>query len=648
MCGICGELSWAAGDVEDATLLAMRDSMIHRGPDGAGLWLSSDRRAGLGHRRLAIIDLSDAGAQPMANEDDRLQLCFNGEIYNHADLRAELEARGHRFRSHTDCEVVLHGYEEWGEAVLERLDGMFAFVIHDGHDGSLFGARDRIGIKPFYYRHGDGRFLFASEIKALLEHPAVSAELDPTALLHYLTFIAVPPPRTMFRGIRKLAAGQKFRLTAAGELSIEDWWSPAGPPGAGRRSEDIHTRPEAAIPHIRDTLRGAIRKRMMADVPFGVFLSGGVDSSLNVALMSEIHSEPVRTYSVAPKDAPELDELKWARQVAERYGTNHHEVLIDEQDMLDYLPRMIHHQDEPIGDCVCVPLHYVARLLKDDGTTVVQVGEGSDEQLAGYWWFQNHHAFERRWWRGPLPGFVKSLGSRLALKLSDRIRLDPIEVTLMRRLAAGQEPFWGGAIAFQHRDLAAIRGPALQPDVLGETEEAADVVAREMAVFHSRRGRGPLIEMMEFHELRQRLPELLLMRVDKMTMGNSVEARVPFLDQALVEYTMNLSPDLKIRGGEGKWILKKAAEGLLPEEIIWRRKQGFGAPTTRWFRGRLGEMMMARLEGGLAQTGMLNVERIRTMLDDHRAERADHGFHLWVLLNVLLWFDHFVAGEAIS
>src|SRR3954465_12123432 len=396
MCGICGVWEYGAtrGNVGRELLVSMRDVMTHRGPDDAGELVFDDARGGFGFRRLSIIDLSEAGHQPMRGCSERVWLVFNGEIYNHASLREELEQRGHVYRSRTDSETILHLYEERGLDFVNELEGDYAIAIWGGGRAQLLLVRDRAGVKPLYFYHENGRFIFASEIKAILQHPAVTPEINEEALYHYLTFVTTPAPLTLFRNIQKIPAGHLLTIDRGGELRMHQYWDALPPaPAANQLSEAEH---EA---NILKLLRESIKKRMMADVPFGVFLSGGVDSSANVALMSELMSQPVRTFTVGFHDCEELNELEAARDLSKRFGTDHHEVLIGRQEMQRFLPELVFHQDEPIADPVCVPLYYVSKLARETGTIVVQVGEGSDELFSGYDKYVKYLRLYERFWR---------------------------------------------------------------------------------------------------------------------------------------------------------------------------------------------------------------------------------------------------------
>jgi asparagine synthase (glutamine-hydrolysing) len=646
MCGICGIFSFSDSfDGSERTVGAMCDAMAHRGPDDRGVrsWSTGRGRATLGHRRLAIIDTSPAGHNPMGNEDGSIWITFNGEIYNHAELREELEAKGHRYRSHADTETIIHLYEEEGPRCVERLHGMFAIAIWDGTRQELFLARDRLGVKPLYYAQLPGGFVFGSEIKALLQHPAITPELDEQAFYHYLTFVCAPAPLTMFAGVRKLAPAERMTVRADGGTQWETYWTPMSP----RAAAEVQAMDERELQErLLELLRESIRKRMMADVPFGVFLSGGVDSSTNVALMSELMSDPVRTFSVAYKEHEQYNELEYAREISRLYGTDHHEVVIGEADLLAFLPQMIFHQDEPIADSVCVPLHYVSRLARDSGTIVVQVGEGSDELFHGYESYVDAARFQRRFWEPlqHLPGPLRRAAGGAVIEWVRRTGRGEGRALQVAETAAGRLAFWGGAICYRgelKRGLLAANGT--QPDSYDIVRGFWDAAERE-------RPGADLLQKMTYLELKQRLAELLLMRVDKMTMATSVEARVPFLDHELVEFALALPPRMKVRGTTGKWILKKAVAGtLLPEHIVYRRKQGFGAPVAEWFRGTLGYTVERQIrDSGLAERGLIDYAVVDRMWTEHRGGRVNLAFQLWTLYNVSAWYDHWVVGHDLA
>jgi asparagine synthase (glutamine-hydrolysing) len=405
VCGICGIFNYADTNFElTAELIAhMRDAMIHRGPDDAGIYVSPDKKLGLGHRRLSIIDLSAMGRQPMCNEDSSVWITYNGEIYNHQKLRKELEAKGHSYKSHTDTETILHLYEEKGRDCVLNLEGMFAFAIWDSKKKRMLFARDRIGKKPLYYVIHDGQLIFASEIKAILKHPQIKADIDTTALYHYLTLYVTPAPMTLFKGINKLPPGYIMVCDKDGNIKQEQYWDAIVPEQKEEYPEEYY------IENIRNLLSESIEKRMMSDVPFGVFLSGGIDSSTNVALMARLMNRPVDTFSVGFKDRPDYNEFDYARQVAAEFKTNHHEVIIDYHDLMDYIPNLVYHQDEPLADWVCVPLYYVSKLARDNGTIVIQIGEGSDEIFFGYDGYMTYLNIYNNYWKPymKMPGALR-------------------------------------------------------------------------------------------------------------------------------------------------------------------------------------------------------------------------------------------------
>ena len=657
MCGITGILDGLRGDRISAAMIdTMRDTMVHRGPDGRGTWLSEDGRVGFGHRRLSIIDLSAAGRQPMCNEDGNIWLTYNGEIYNHLALRKELLAAGHVYRSQTDTETLIHAYEEWGLGCLHRIEGMFAFALWDGRSRQLFLVRDRIGIKPLYYTAQAGQVIFGSEIKAILAHPDVPREVSYPAVYHYLTFLTPPAPLTMFDGIYKVPAGCYLEVSQTGQLQANEYWDLADVP----QDEASTTDEGACVDHIRDLLRHSIGKRMMSDVPYGVFLSGGIDSSLNVALMSELTARPVRTFTVGFQTHEQFNELDYARRVAQRFQTDHHEVLIGESDAMDYLPQMVQDQDEPIADWVCIPLHFVSQLARQSGTIVVQVGEGSDEQFCGYPGYMRYlRGSYRRVWqathgRAPI-AFSAAAGFRLLAAVADpRFRQF---AELADRARHGKELFWGGAICYWPHLKERVLGKGPPGTTAGPASfkpEAFDTLDSERVVEHyydrlrQRRPQAELVERMAYQEFKLRLPELLLMRVDKITMGTSVEARVPFLDHELVSFTRDIPQAVKVRKGITKHILKKACDGILPDDIIYRKKMGFAAPVSDWMLGEFGHHVEEEfMTSSLHDHGWFDLGFVSWMFAQHRQRRQDWSLHLWLLYNLSSWYDHWIGSRAV-
>ena len=640
MCGICGIWEYPATDgrIDLSLVESMRDEMRHRGPDDEGAAIFDDGRLGLGFRRLSIIDLSPAGNQPMRGcLAGQVWIVFNGEIYNHAELRQGLEQRGHKYASRTDTETILHLYEERGLDFVNDIEGDFGIALWDAEREQLVLARDRIGVKPLYFYHRDGRFIFASEIKAILKHPAVTREIDEESLYHYLTFLTTPAPRTMFLNIQKLPAGHMLVVRRDGSSELKQYWDALPSVTPDNRSEAEHQE------EILRLLRDSIRKRMMSDVPFGVFLSGGVDSSANVALMSELMSQPVRTYTVGFEDSEELNELESARSVAKRFGTDHHEVIIGQQDMQKFLPDLIFHQDEPLADPVCVPLYYVSKLARDSGTVVVQVGEGADEIFAGYDWFRKYVRINELFWQQAekLPLALRHSLSAMAKPLMEASFNKRTAIELGRRFGAGESLFWGGAIVFDED----FKRRLLSSDLTARLDGLSSYDAVKDHIEHVARVRpdSDFAARMSYLELKLRLPELLLMRVDKITMATSVEARVPFLDHHLVEYAMSLPVDLKIKGTSGKHILKRALEKVLPADLLYRPKRGFGAPIREWFRGSSGETLSGLImNSSIRRRGLFDYDFVARLIDEHKRGARDWSFHLWALLNVSLWYDRWI------
>jgi asparagine synthase (glutamine-hydrolysing) len=513
---------------------------------------------------------------------------------------------------------------------------MFAFGIWDESRSRLFLARDRMGIKPLYYTWGNGKFLFASEIKALLRHPDVEADIDPQALYHYLTFLTTPAPLTLFRGIHKLPPGHRAIVDADGHMTIEQWWDAIVPDNPQLTEGDC-------VDEIRSLLRDSVKLRMMSDVPFGVFLSGGVDSSTNVALMSELMDRPVDTFTVGFRRNAEFNELDHARRVAKEFKTNHHEVLIDEADLIELLPKLVHFQDEPIGDPVCVPLYYVAQLARESGTIVLQVGEGADELFCGYGSYMQFLRAYGREWRllKAVPRPLLSLASGPVSAFLSRTGRGHY-LDFFKRAVDGGELFMGGAIAYYESEKVGL----VSPDLLGSSTSSAEIVKELYAKIDSAKT-PDFLQRMTYLDLKLRLPELLLMRVDKMTMANSIEARVPFLDHRIVELASSLPSGLKTQGGVPKYILKKAVEGIIPTDIIQRRKMGFGVPVSAWLREDLGAVFDKVCEQtGLRDRGLLDFDAIDRMVAAHRAGSEGHAFQLWILLNLFVWYDHWIGDGA--
>jgi asparagine synthase (glutamine-hydrolysing) len=648
MCGICGiyEYGRASGGVTVDLVASMRDTMVHRGPDDAGTWMSQDRRVGLGHRRLSIVDLSAAGHNPMTNETSDVWIVFNGEIYNHEKLRTWLVERGHVYRSRTDTETLVHLYEEVGDDLVDHLEGMFAFAIWDARRRRLLLARDRLGVKPLYYSMGGGRLLFGSEIKALLEHPEVSRDIDEESLYHYLTFLTTPAPRTLFAGISKLPPGHLLTCEEDGTVEVRRYWD------AIVENPDPPLSEAETIDRVRTLLAEAVEKRTMADVPFGVFLSGGVDSSATLAFLARTSNHPVRTFTVGFEGAPRYNELEHARRIARQYKADYHEVIIGPEDAVEFLPEMIYHQDEPIADPVCVSLYYVSKLARETGTIVVQAGEGADEIFSGYTSYATYlRAYEQVWRHAErLPGSLRRGAARLADSklgkgLIDRLpkgrKLAP---ELARRLGAGEPLFWSATEIYDETQKGRLLSPSYRARVKGLS--SFDAVRPHLDHLLEEKPSADFLERMIYCELKLRLAELLLMRVDKITMATSVETRVPFLDHKLVEFAMTIPRSMKVRDGENKWVLKKALEGIVPDDILYRPKQGFALPINEWcIQGMAPFVERTLFSSPLRKRELFDYDVVREIWDAHQSGRVDYSFNIWSLLNLSLWYEHWIEGR---
>lgn len=663
MCGIVGVFQPLDGPrPQDDVVARMRDRMAHRGPDGTGLWTSPDRRVVLGHRRLSIIDLSTAANQPMTNRAGTVGLVFNGEIYNHADVRRELEALGKYewVTDHSDTEVLLHAYEEWGLDCVKRFYGMFAVAVYDAREPGrpvFHMIRDRVGIKPLYFaKTRSGQWVFGSEIRALLAHPEMTAEMDPVAFWHYLTFIVTPAPLTLFKGIFKMPAGYTITIDHTGRATSRQWWDCKPDRDTLYSEKDLS---EAdAVTELTRLLKQSIARRMVSDVPFGVLLSGGVDSSLNVALMSELMDRPVTTFTVGYEGQEDYNEFQYARRIASRYKTDHHETLINGREAQDFLPLLVRLQDEPIADNVCIPLYFLAKLVKERKTTVVQVGEGADEHFLGYWWCEHYRQKEESVYQPARRGaswFQKLLARGKAATPG----LSGEDLEIQRRAERGQELFWGGAVCWwgEMRDRltpssAPFRGTIDCPveGLLPAGHQSLDshaVVREYLAPLDGRLADPEVLQKIPYMEMKLRLPEHLLMRVDKLTMAHSIEARVPFLDHDVVDFATRLPASYKLQNGVGKSLLKKAAAPYLDEDMLYRRKQGFGAPMEAWFsEGDFGPRCLAAFERSeLSKQGFFDNNYFTDMLKNQIAGRGGYSFYLWTVLNAVLWHESWIMGR---
>jgi len=619
MCGIAGIYHVTTPKpVDPARVEKMCDAMVHRGPDGAGVWIAPG--VGLGHRRLSIIDVAGS-PQPMVSADGRTVLVFNGEIYNFRELRAELKAFGAEFRTDGDSEVILAAWQRWGPECLPRLSGMFAFAIYDLNARSLFLARDRLGVKPLHYAVlSDGSLAFASELKGLLAHPLLRREADPLAVEDYMAWGYVPDHRCLIAGVRKLPAGHSLLLRHGQSLpEPRRWWDIS----FGERHRGKIADLEAELVHL---LRGAVASRMVADVPLGAFLSGGVDSSSVVALMAEASSAPVRTCSIG-FDVAGLDESSYAEQIARRFGTDHRSRVVstDDFDHVDTLAAMF---DEPFADASALPTWRVCQLARES-VTVALSGDGADEALAGY----RRHVFQRGEdrVRSLVPGGLRAsmFGTLGALypKADWAPRPFRAKSTLLS-LAASSEEGYAQALAVVPQDKRlALYGAELRAQIGGYRAEQPFIETMRRAEARSGLDRAQYADLVFW------LPGDILTKVDRTSMAVSLEAREPLLDHKLLEFAAKLPESLRVRGGQGKWLMKRAMRRYLPDDILYRPKQGFVTPIAQWFRGPLaGAARGIGASTALARTGWFDTARVASLAENHIAGRADNARVLWQLL----------------
>jgi asparagine synthase (glutamine-hydrolysing) len=632
MCGIAGIVA-ADGLHRDerGRVGAMRDILTHRGPDEAGV--HDDGQAALAHRRLSIVDLA-GGHQPLANEDDTIWVSYNGEIYNHQGTRRELEAAGHRYRTRSDTETIVHAYEQWGDDCVHRFRGMFAFAIWDSPKRRLLLVRDRLGIKPLYWCYSRGRLVFASEIKSILESGLVQAEANEAVIAEVLSTRYTSDEQTLFKGIYRLLPGHRL-VFEKGQIDIQQYWDvPTGSATTAMAAAD-------AVERFRSLLEESVRLRLMADVPLGVFLSGGIDSSAIASIMAGLIDRPLQTFSVAFKDRA-FSELEYSRTVAHAIGADVHEVIVDEQDFFDALPRLVWHEDEPIAHPSSVPLYFVSRLARDH-VKVVLTGEGSDELLAGYGKYPraliNWHA-----------------GRHYAAVVPDAMQIWVRERVIPRLPAAARRYAGRSFLGMPHSQQAVFFDTfAGIPASRLETLIDSGTLAKSRAPYETsetwldRPARGtPLLSRVLYADLKTYLVELL-MKQDQMSMAASIESRVPFLDHHLVEFAATLPPRMKLRGFKTKWVLREATRRYLPREILTRPKMGFPVPFGGWMAG--GWHHVARdvlLDRRTRERGVLAPSAVDRLITDHVAGRTNGGDTLWGLLNLELWYRTFIDGDGIQ
>lgn len=630
MCGICGKLDCSGGGIDREVLERMTGALSHRGPDDGGVFISPS--IGLGHRRLSIIDPSSAGHQPMSNEDDSLWIVFNGEIYDYREHRKRLLSEGHTLKSRTDCETILHLYEDGGMDCLHLLNGMFAFALWDASRQQLFLVRDRLGIKPLHYYWDGRRLIFASEIKAILHDPEVHKEIDREALELYLTLNYIPAPRTIFKHIRKLEPGHYILADKRGITDRSYWDIPGNPSSMPDTSLEEKKR------HLYTLLEDAVKRRLIADVPLGAFLSGGIDSSILVALMAKNSRLPVKTFSIGYKDLPLFDETGYAREVASLYHTDHHEFKLSHHDLLDAFPSILEMLDEPFADSSAVPTFIVSRETRNK-VTVALSGDGGDELFAGYRMYQGEY------WSRFYNRIPSSLRDRLIAPLAGRLpdardRTGLEMVRRMKKFVKGMghsfaDRFYGWREIFPlSTRRALLKEPAPENIYLDQV--------RRMVETERRRFPGDDINLMLFLDVKGLLPGDMLTKVDRMSMAHALEVRVPMLDHTVVEYLFQLKGDTKLKGKTGKFILTETFKDLLPPSLHKRPKKGFEIPIGAWLRKELKFLIDEYLDKDLVtRQGIFHFETIHKLIEDHLGRRRDTSWHLWNLIVFQHWYRTF-------
>ena len=610
MCGISGLFHFdQAHPVDPMVIRSMRSVMTHRGPDDSGEYTSGS--VGLGFNRLSIIDLG-GGHQPMSNSDGSAWIVFNGEIYNFQELRRDLVARGHQFRTRSDTEVILHAWDEFGEACVEKLRGMFAFAIWDSRQQVLFGARDRLGIKPFYYHVDRAKFAFASEMKALLEVPGIEREVDPLALAEYLRHRYVIAPNTMLRGFYKLPPAHTIRV-GRGSVRVSRYWD-------APMEVTSPVVKQSKIEELEALLDEVIRLHLISDVPLGAFLSGGLDSSMVVAMMAKVGAREIKTFSIG-YDSPE-SELDYSRVVARHFHTDHHELHLTPEAFREWLPKMVWHMDEPVGDEASIPLYYLSQFARRE-VTVALSGEGSDEIFGGYPTYRTMLAYEAA---NRIPG------ARIAGTLLSRMLAEGKGKKYASMLGEPLESRYGGVSRVFSRDEL----PRLLAGFTGQHIGAATV--------HERVQHATPLNRMSYVDLNTWLPDDLLVKADRMSMAASLELRVPFLDHRLVEFASRLPTNLKVRWNTGKYLLKRCADPLLPREIVHRSKKGFPVPARSWLARELSAFARETLlASGSGANRFFARREIESVLATH--SHRDRTGQIYALLVFDQWYRTFVGAS---
>lgn len=625
MCGIVGIVRNDGSDVDQALVGRMCDAIRHRGPDDDGFYFNG--RVGLGMRRLSIIDVK-GGHQPIHNQDRTAWIVFNGEIYNYRELREKLEKLGHTFYTNSDTEAIVHAYDQYGGDCPKHLHGMFAFAIWDNRTEELFIARDRVGKKPLLYAEANGQFVFGSEFSALLQHPSISREIDTDAIHHYMSFMCVPSPLTAYRAIRKLEPGHTLRWRK-GEITMERYWQPDF-------SQKLKIDEEEAGQRAMEVLRDAVKVRLMSEVPLGAFLSGGIDSSAVVAMMSEVSSEPIKTFSIGFEEQ-DFSELHHARRVAEHVGADHHEFIV-RPDALEVLPTLVEHYGEPYADSSAIPTYYVARETRKH-VTVALNGDGGDETFAGYERYTAMRLAERY---HRIPGVLRDSVVRQAMEMIPTSTANRSRVRDVKRfLAAASLPK-----VERYLQWVSVFNKDAKRNLYTDSfwRETSKVQPADMLdPWFARANGSGIVDAALLTDLMTYLPNDLLVKVDIATMAVSLEARSPFLDHRVIEFAASLPEKLKLRGLTTKFLLKRVLKKLLPQENLRRKKMGFGVPIGHWFRGQLQPFLRETILSERAlKRGFFKPEAVKQMVQQHASLERDYSHQLWTLLMLELWFQRFI------
>lgn len=637
MCGINGFFNYSKQSISNANEIihCMNREMQHRGPDDSGIWADPKEQIFLGHQRLSILDLSEAGHQPMSTLDQKHTIVFNGEVYNFPELRELLLDQ--QFQSNTDTEVLLKLYTEQPDSFISELRGMFAFAIWNQEKEELFIARDRVGQKPLYYTTQNGIFAFSSQLKSLLELPWVKRELDEEALYHFLTYNHLVPPFTMFKNIHKFEPGHQMKINGQGIQSYEPYWEV----NFEERAAVTQLSEKEVADRVYEDLHRSVNYRMLSDVPVGAFLSGGVDSSAIVGLMAEKSENPIKTYSIGFEGQPDYDELKSARKVAGQFGTEHIEKIVKPADFQELLPTIVDVFDEPLADTTSIPIYFLSQLAKENQTKVILTGDGADELFGGYTNWKRYVKlapyFEMY---NRLPKSFRKTASSIYGKYD---QASPI-YEMLKRSEKGQDFFWTGARGFKENS----KHEFLSDGFLARTEKLNSysiISGFKQNYKEIVKPSGDFLDWLCYTGVKNIVPNLFLSRLDKLSMAHSIEGRSPFLDHDLMNTAFAISGDLKIKDGEAKYILKKSLEKLLPREVLYRKKQGFCVPIKEWASDIMIEFLEVELGAFSKKADIFREDKIRSVLENVKNGKSSNTNMLWTIYFLIQWYNRWIKDE---